>query len=145
MGNRPIWLFDPGWQKAMDAPGSVGMMHWGRLFRSRRWFDLVPDQEHKVVTEGLGEFWGLDYLAAGRTSDGSTVVAYMPSARTITVDMAKLSAGPVNAWWFNPRNGVATSIGSFPASGSRQFTPPAEGDWVLVLDDASNHLAAPGR
>jgi len=145
MGNRPIWLFDPGWQKAMDAPGSVGMMHWGRLFRSRRWFDLVPDQEHKVVTEGLGEFWGLDYLAAGRTSDGSTVVAYMPSARTITVDMAKLSAGPVNAWWFNPRNGVATSIGSFPASGSRQFTPPAEGDWVLVLDDASNHMAAPGR
>jgi len=121
------------------------MMHWGKLFRSRRWFDLVPDQDHKVVTDGIGEFWGLDYLAAARTSDGSTVVAYMPSARTITVDMAKLSANSVNAWWFDPRTGKATSSGTFPANGSRQFTPPAQGDWVLVLDDASKHLPPPGQ
>lgn len=145
MGNRPIWGFDPGWQKAMDAPGSIGMMYWGKLFRSRRWFDLVPDQDHKVITDGIGEFWGLDYLAAARTSDGSTVVAYMPSARTITVDMAKLSVSSVNAWWFDPRTGKATSTGNFPANGSRQFTPPAQGDWVLVLDDASKHLPPPGQ
>ena len=75
----------------MDLPGSVGMMHWGRLFRSRPWFDLVPDQKHEVVTGGLGEFQGLDYLAAGRTPDGSTVIAYMPTRRTITVDMSKIS------------------------------------------------------
>jgi hypothetical protein len=144
MGNRPIWLFDPGWQKAMDDPGSVGMMHWGKLFRSRQWFDLVPDQEHKVVTDGLGEFLGLDYLTAARTSDGSTVIAYMPTTRTITVDMAKLSASPVNAWWFDPRTGKATSAGSFPAGGSRQFTPAAQGDWVLVLDVAAIDRPAPG-
>ena len=145
MGNNPIWLFDPGWQKAMDGAGSVGLMYWGKLFRSRRWFDLVPDQDHKVVTDGLGEFWGLDYLTAARTSDGSTVIAYMPTERTITVDMTKLSGGQVNAWWFDPRTGKSTSAGIFPASGSRQFTPPAQGDWVLVLDDASKKLGPPGQ
>lgn len=145
IGNKPIWGFEPGWQKAMDAVGSVGMMYWGKLFRSRRWFDLVPDQEHKVVTDGLGEFWGLDYLTAARTSDGGTVIAYMPTTRTITVDMTKLSASKVNAWWFDPRTGKSTSAGSFPASGSRQFTPLAQGDWVIVLDDASQKLGPPGQ
>jgi Protein of unknown function (DUF4038)/Putative collagen-binding domain of a collagenase len=145
MGNRPIWLFDPGWNAAIDGPGSVGMMHWGKLFRSRPWFDLVPDQDHKVVTEGLGEFWGFDYLTAARAQDGSTMIAYMPSARSVTVDMTKLTGGEVNAWWFDPRTGKATAAGTFSATGTKQFTPLRQGDWVLVLDDASKHLPAPGQ
>lgn len=145
MGNLPIWSFNPGWQAAMDAPGSVALMHWGRLFRSRPWYDLVPDSDHKVVTGGVGEYWGNDYLAAGASADGATVIAYLPSARTVTVDLAKLAKGRANAWWFDPRSGRAESAGSFAAEGSRQFTPPGEGDWVLVLDDAARMLPPPGQ
>ncbi len=144
MGDFPIDIISPGWQQAMDLPGSVGMMHWGKLFRSRPWFDLLPDQKHQVVTAGLGEFNGLDYLAAARTSDGSTVIAYMPTSRTISVDMSKVSGSQVQAWWFDPRNGKATAAGVFPASGGQKLTPPAEGDWVLVLDDASLKRLPPG-
>jgi hypothetical protein len=144
MGNRPLWLFDPGWQAAMDAAGSVGMMHLKRLFESRAWPELIPDQKHAVVTAGLGEFNGLDYLAAARASDGSTVIAYMPSRRKVTVDMAKISGSQAKAWWFDPRTGSATAIGVFPTRGSRDSTPPSEGDWVLVLDDAARQLPAPG-
>ena len=120
------------------------MMHWGRLFRSRPWFDLVPDQKHEVVTGGLGEFQGLDYLAAGRTPDGGTVIAYMPSKRTITVDVSKISGTEAHAWWFDPRTDKATAGGDFPTSGMREISPPAEGDWVLVLDDASLNRPPPG-
>ena len=144
IGNRPIWLFDPGWQAAMDLPGSVGMMYWGKLFRSHRWYDLVPDQKHEVVTSGLGEFRGLDYLSAARTPDGGTVIAYMPTSRKITVDISKVSGSQAKGWWFDPRTGKATPIGVFPTSGSREFTPPGEGDWVLVLDNVSHQLPAPG-
>jgi hypothetical protein len=144
MGNRPIWLYDPGWQAAMDLPGSVGMMHWGRLFQSRKWSDLVPDQKHEVVTGGLGEFRGLDYLAAARTADGSTVIAYMPTSRKITVDLSRISGAKAKAWWFDPRNGKASAAGEFPTTGSRDFAPPSEGDWVLVLDDAAKQLPSPG-
>ena len=48
------------------------------------------------------------------------------------------------AWWFDPRTGKATAAGTFATEGSKDFTPPAEGDWVLVLDDASQQLPAPG-
>ena len=145
MGNYPIWSFDPGWQAAMGAPGSVAMMHWGRLFRSRPWYDLVPDSDHKVVTAGIGEFWGNDYLAAAATRDGSTLIAYMPSARTITVNMSALAKGRATAWWFDPSSGKASAAGAYEATGSVQFTPPSEGDWVLVLDGASKSRAAPGQ
>lgn len=145
MGNYPIWSFNPGWQAALDSPGSVSLMHWGRLFRSRPWSELVPDTGHKVVTGGIGEYWGLDYMAAAATPDGSTVIAYMPDARTVTVDATKLAKGRANAWWYDPRTGEATSAGSFAAEGTRQFTPPAQGDWVLVIDDASRRLPGPGR
>jgi hypothetical protein len=144
MGNFPIWHFESGWPAAMDAPGSMAMMYWGRLFRSRPWYDLVPDQDHKVVTGGLGEFWGLDYLTAAATPDGSTAIAYLPTARTITVDLSKLAKGRTTAWWFDPRTGKATAAGTFVTEGAKPFTPPADGDWVLVLDDASKQRPAPG-
>jgi hypothetical protein len=143
-GNSPIWGFNTGWQAAMDLPGSVSMMHWGNLLRSRAWYELVPDQKHEVVTDGLGEFFGLDLLTAGRTPDGSTVIAYMPTSRTISVDLSKVSGTQAKTSWFDPRNGKITDAGVFPTSGAHSFTPPGDGDWVLVLDDASKHLPPPG-
>ena len=132
-GNRPIWLFDPGWQAALDSTGSSDMMRWGRLFRSQRWFDLVPDQKHQVVTGGLGEFNGLDYLTAARTADGTLVMAYMPSARTITVDMTQIAGHTVRASWVDPSTGTARKAGRFTTAGSHEFTPPGSGDWVSIL------------
>ena len=145
MGNRPIWLFDPGWQAALESTGAQDMTRLNRLFLSRPWYDLVPDEKHEVVVDGLGEFRGLDYLAAARTTDGETVIAYLPTARTFTVDMTKIAGQMAKAWWFNPRTGKTHPAGEFPSSGKKQFTPPAEGDWVLVLDDASRNLAPPGQ
>lgn len=144
MGNRPIWLFDPGWESAMDGTASRDMMLLRALFESRPWYQLMPDIKHEVVVDGLGEFRGLDYLAAARTADGGTVMAYLPTARPITVDMTRLAGAAAKAWWFNPRGGEPVPAGEFPTSGRKQFAPPGEGDWVLVLDDASRKLAAPG-
>ena len=167
-GNLPIWAFygpgavmagtqftdnegrdenslcEEGWQAALDGVGSRDMVHVRALFLSRPWYHLVPDDRHEVVTGGLGEFRGLDYLAAARTTDGGTVIAYMPTARTISVDLTKVCGKTVLAWWFDPRTGDAQPAGRFAASDSREFTPPAEGDWVLVLDDAGRNLPAPG-
>ncbi len=144
LGNRPIWLFDPGWETAIDAQGSRDMVHVKTLFSSRAWHTLIPDQYHKIVTGGLGEFNGMDYLAAAATSDGSTLIAYMPTARTITVDLTQLSGTEMHGWWFNPRTGASESAGKFSTSGSMQLTPPGEGDWALVLDDVAKQLPAPG-
>jgi hypothetical protein len=61
--------------------------------------------------------------------------------------MSAISGRVVKAWWFNPRTGEATTVGTFDNTGERAFTPPDRGemiDWVLVLDDASKDYPAPG-
>jgi hypothetical protein len=145
MGNRPIWLFDPGWEAALNYAGSQDMTRLKELFTSRPWYQLVPDDKHEVVVDGLGEFRGLDYLAAARTTDGATVIAYMPTSREITVDMTKVTGKEATAWWFDPRSGKSHSIGTVPTSGKHKFAPPGEGDWVLLLDDSARGLRAPSQ
>ena len=145
MGNRPIWLFDPGWQAALNSTASQDMSRLKALFTSRPWYNLVPDEKHEVVVGGLGEFNGLDYLTAAQTQDGGTVIAYLPTPRIVTVEMSKISGKQATGWWYNPRSGKADALGQFPTTGKREFTPPGEGDWVLVLDDSSRRLTAPGK
>ena len=119
------------------------MMYLKRLFQSRSWYDLVPDSSHVVVTSGYGS--SSSWVGCARTSDGATVIAFLPSgSATITVNMSKVSGSDVNAWWFNPRDGSADLEGTYPASGNHNFTRPNSSDWVLVLDDASLKLRAPG-
>jgi hypothetical protein len=150
-GNGYTWPFKPGWQDKLDTPGAVQMAHVQALFLPRPWHQLVPDQKHTTVTAGYGTFdatttegnvYGMtsDYVTAARTPDGALVMAYLPSLRTVTVDMARL-AGPATARWYDPSRGTYTTVkGSpLPNSGKRPFTPPGrngdgDGDWVLVLE-----------
>ncbi len=61
--------------------------------------------------------------------------------------MPAITGARVRAWWFDPRDGTATSIGDFGNVGEQEFTPPDPGealDWVLVLDDAAQGYPPPG-
>jgi len=143
-GNRPIWLFAGGWRQALDSVGAHSMRHHAALFASRPWHRLVPDYAHQAVVAGPRDMAGERYVAAARTPDGSLLIAYLPDADPVTVDMSTIAGRAARAWWFNPTNGEATSIGSFATSGLREFRPPSAADWVLVLDDATFNLPAPG-
>ncbi|HET7540238.1 MAG TPA: DUF4038 domain-containing protein [Polyangiaceae bacterium] len=138
------WWGFANWRNNMNTPGTQQTQYWYRLFSSRAWFDLVPDQTHVVVTAGLGTWGNLDYVAAARTTSGSTVMAFLPTSRTVTVDMTKVSGTQAKAWWYNPATGQSTLSGSYATTGNRDFTPPGAGDWLLVIDDAAQNLAAPG-
>jgi len=142
-GNKYTWPFLAGWKDKLDTPGAVQMAHVQALFEPRPWHELVPEQNHTVVTAGWGKFGEFDYAPAARTSDGRLVMVYIPDKRTITVDMSKLS-GPIHARWYDPASGKFQEIGgaaAMPNAGSRKFTTPGDNadgpgnsDWVLVLE-----------
>jgi len=154
-GNGSIWPFRSDWKSRLDTPGAVQMAYVKAAFEPRPWFDLVPDQDHTVITVGYGTFDATttdanvkvassDYVTAARTPDGRLVMAYMPSLRPLTVDMTKLRA-PVTARWYDPSRGAYRPIEGSPFSntGARTFTPPGPngegyGDWVLVLEAGSH-------
>jgi hypothetical protein len=138
------------WSEAIDQPGAGQMQHGRRLVESRPFLTRVPD-DSVVVTgrvptsvPGAGRY---RYVAT-RDSEGRYAMVYAPVGRPFAVRMTVIVGPRVRAWWFNPRDGSATSIGEFPNTGERTFTPPDPGehlDWVLVLDDAAQGYLAPGR
>jgi Protein of unknown function (DUF4038)/Putative collagen-binding domain of a collagenase len=147
-GNGYTDIFMSGWRYYVDTVGVTQLMLWHGFFSSLPWQGLVPDQDHTVVTAGFGTPGDLqtrpsksDFCTASKMPDGSFVVAYVPTAREITVNMASLKA-PANAKWFDPTNGAYTTVpgGPFANAGTRQFTPPGNShddgasDWVLLLD-----------
>jgi hypothetical protein len=150
-GNGYTWPFKADWKNHLDTPGAAQMLHLKKFFESRPWYDLVPDQTHSTVTTGYGtmlvhndsaagEIDSNDYATTARTMDGSLVLSYLPTRRTVTADMSRLSK-PATARWFDPSDGSYLAIAGSPLanSGSQRFTPPGknhdgDGDWVLVLE-----------
>jgi hypothetical protein len=125
------------------------MQHARALVESRPFLSRVPDPD-VVVTSGVPTSVpgaGRYFFTATRDSGGTYAMVYAPAGRTFSVRMSAITAAAVKAWWFNPRTGAATAIGTFPNTGERAFTPPDPGellDWVLVLDDEAKGYPAPG-
>jgi hypothetical protein len=136
-GNNPIWRFGAGWEDELDSPGSLAMKHLSDLFLSRAWFRLVPDTTGAVLVSGAS-----DDANAAQTSDGESIVVYVPSSRTIGVNLAGLATNVARAWWFDPANGNGSAIGLLQATGTQSFSAP--GRRLLVVDDAAANLPPPG-
>jgi uncharacterized protein DUF4038/collagenase-like protein with putative collagen-binding domain len=139
-GSGPIWGFW-SWQHELGSKGAVGMTHVRRLFEGRDWAHLVPDDHHEVLTSGLGARGTNDYAVLSRTSDGTLAMAYLPTVRPVTLDLARLRA-PIRARWYDPSSGAYIAARSAPAAPSpTTFQPPGcnadgDADWVLVLETA---------
>ena len=153
-GSSAIWPFNSTccmpagykWQSDLDATPSFDQQRLGQLFRSREHWMMEPDITHTVVRDGYGS--GATLTVTSRTRDGESIIAYIPNgnAATLTVDMSKITSASHQAicWWYSPSSGAAILIGNFGNSGTKRFTPPDSKDSVLVIDDASAKLPAPG-
>jgi uncharacterized protein YjdB len=149
-GNCPLWYFSaaPGssfcgvgaWQNQLNSAGTINLKYAQKLFTERPWYLLVPDQAHAALTAGYGS--GSTYATAAAASDGSTLIAYLPSSRTVTVNGRSLGSS-MTAWWYSPATGTSTMIGTYSTSTNRSFTPPRSGDWVLVVDNTSFNFPPP--
>jgi hypothetical protein len=151
-GNMAIWTMgswrntsEKTWQSQLSSPQSVQFAITGSLMRSREFWKLQTDTSHTYLVSGYGSGTKLSILA--RTSDGRTMIAYIPNgnATTIGVNLAGISdaQGKVRGCWMNPVTGATAEIGTFDNTGVRKFTPPDSNDWVLTLDSDSAGLCAP--
>jgi hypothetical protein len=143
-GCHDVWqMFDDGrepvngphvkWRGALDLPGARQMSFVRRLMESRPILDRVPDQS--LIAEN--NYGPADRIQATRGKDYAFI--YTAAGKPFTVNTGKITGAELTAYWYDPRKGEATKIGSFPNIGTHQFQPPTSGygkDWILVLDDA---------
>ncbi len=106
----------------------------------------VSHDGRRIVTDDGAPFFWLGDTAWELLH---TMIAYTPFGLSLRLDLSRLDVDRVRAWWFDPRMGVSTEIGSFPARGMHLFDPPGEpgrgNDWVLVVDDEGAGFPAPGK
>lgn len=131
------------WEGALDRPGARQMRHLRSVFESRPFHKLLPDQS--LVFGRVAD--GDDTIRAAIAEDGSFAMAYLAKGQTVRMKLAGFSGDIVEAWWFNPRDGSARSIGTFKTGEVQAFAPPSSGvknDWLLVLDRQDAFAGAPG-
>jgi Protein of unknown function (DUF4038)/Putative collagen-binding domain of a collagenase len=159
-GNHAIWqMWLPGrekvnnplmpWTNALNQPGAKQMQYARWLLESRPFLTRIPDDSVIVQAEPPSAVpgAGLKRFVATRDAAGSYAFVYVPTGRAFSIKLDWLAGTKLKAWWFNPRNGEATLIGSFEKTPMRDFISPDSGenlDWVLVLDDASKKFPKPG-
>jgi hypothetical protein len=150
-GRRPVNHPLMTWHDALHQPGTSQMQHARWLIESRPFLTRIPDDSmiitHPVTASavpGAGEY----RFAGTRDTEGTYAMVYVPVGRDFEIQMDVIKGDEVVAWWYNPRNGSAERIGTFPGKGVQKFNTPEFGeklDWVLVLDDSSKGYGAPGK
>lgn len=138
-GPRDAWnASEPLKLDALNREPAKHTANINKILSQYPWEKLEPDNDHLSVTGGRGKRGDTDYATAGRASDGSLIVAYTPSSRTLTVNMAQLS-GPAKAYWVDPTNANTTEAGTnLPNNGSKDFATPGnnaggDSDFVLII------------
>jgi hypothetical protein len=140
----PVLGADTPWYEALDHPGAFQMGHVRRLFESRPWEKLVPDQAF-VVSENPP---GAAFIRAAMASDRSFAFVYSPEGAPFVIDQGRLGSPELTYWWFDPRYGRAYAAHTGTGTAVQAFTPPSSGpgrDWLLVVDDPRKGFPPPGQ
>ena len=155
-GNNNVWqMYAPGkkpevyaripWYYAIHQPGARQMGYMRRLFESRPFIEMLPDQDI------LADVYGQDKstIRAARGADRSFVIIYSSFGAPVHLRMEKMASDYLNGYWYNPREGKSIPIPAFKNNRKVQaFVPPSSGsrtDWVLVLDDPEKKYPDPGN
>ena len=155
-GNNNIWQMwdkerDPiltariPWYEAIHQPGAMQMGYMRKLFESRSFLKMIPNQDI------LAKFFGQDKntIRAATGKDGSFAIIYTTYGKPIHINMEKLSGETISGYWYNPREGKSIPIKHFDnIKKIKAFVPPSSGpmtDWVLVLDNHEQNYPDPAK
>lgn len=106
------------WYEWLEAPRAFQVAHVRRLMESHRFLTHIP--AHLLIVDA-------ENRCATCDGNGSSAMAHLPSAESLTVGREKVRRVKAHAWWFNPRDGTTQQIGEFPHKGQREFLPPLIG------------------
>jgi hypothetical protein len=140
-GGTADWQFRPGWEQRLASPAAAQTRRLRDVVAALPWWRLVPDVDGTLVTGGRGtpvttdtptDVLASDYATAARTPDGRVALVYVPTARTLTLDLAAL-APDVRAEWIDPVSGTRRPAALSTTMITPGAHPDGTADWLLLL------------
>ncbi|MEJ7769913.1 MAG: glycoside hydrolase family 140 protein [Chitinophagaceae bacterium] len=147
--------FNNYWYQALDYEGGKQMAFVRALMESRPMniSERIPDQGLLLSADTGVE----NHIQCARAKNYSYLFAYSTSGADFIIDLPRMKAKKLNAWWYNPRDGKLYNNDNrltlkpfkvFQARRKETFNPPGNAgpgnDWILVVDDASQSFNYPG-
>jgi len=144
-GHHDVWQFNGSgnpprtfallpWHRAIQSKASVQMGYLRQFMESRKWWLLAPAPD--LVVEGQGQ--GERHIQAALASDGSFLMAYIPNAESIVLDVSGLKGKKLKTAWFNPQTAEWVKGRAAANRGTLRLAMPSvknvERDWALIVD-----------
>jgi hypothetical protein len=120
------------WRECLNYPGARQMTVLRNFFESLEWWRLRPDR--CLLGEETADDSFRSYVMSAVAEGGDFGLLYLPVATELDVNAAALG-NSVRATWVDPRTGKRDSAGTL-AGKPAKVKPPAEGDWLLLLERA---------
>lgn len=141
-GAEAIWMHNRApetWQMAMAYESGRDMLQLKRFADATRWWTLQPDQEHRFLSGGFGEWRTDNFAVAAVADDRSFAVIYTPVRHPLELRLDELRRGQITAQWFDPSSGEYTAVDpALLKPGTVKLLSPAQNraedaDFVLVV------------
>lgn len=132
-GREPVFFANTPWHEALQHPGAWQMGHMRRLFESRSFQKLRPDQG--LILDGPAA--GGAKIRAARAEDGSFAFVYSPYGEPFTLDKRMMQAKWLQETWYDPRYGSSYRVHATDTSAFQTYAPPTQGrghDWLLIIE-----------
>jgi hypothetical protein len=130
------------WNAALDHPGAFQMGLVRKLFESRPYQKLVPNQ--LMIKAGPGT--GGAKIRAALADNGSFAFIYSPRGEQFSIDKSIINGKRVSEIWFDPRYGNSYNIHTGDTKGFQTYTPPTNGrgnDWILIIENSEMNFPPP--
>jgi hypothetical protein len=127
------WAFPENWREILKYPGAASLKYLYTFFTALEWTLLEPDFNHKLIENGAGTYTSNDWVTTSISQDKNFSVSYIPSKRTINVNLKSLAGKYFKLSWFNPRSGEYISIRKSINNEVVILDTPDSKDWVLFI------------
>ena len=131
----PAWKCDENWRSYLKLPGATSLIHFYSFFTELKWEKLVPDSTNNIVLSGMGDVGRNDLATTAIANDGSFSVSYLPTPKTLKINLSKYSSKKLTATWVDPSTGKREPKQAINFEAHKSFTPPpGNHDWLLLIE-----------
>jgi hypothetical protein len=124
--------FHPTWKVNITQDGTEYMAHFAKILKGLPWDLMQPDGAVNILADSLDRIdISVCYLSNRRLA-----MFYIPSSKTIPLNLTALNGKKFNAVWYSPRTGKRWPGGEMERTETARITPPnaqPAWDWILLI------------
>jgi hypothetical protein len=124
--------FHPTWKANITQDGAEYLAHFSKILKGLPWDLMQPDGDINILTDSLDRI----EVSTCYLSNRRLAMLYIPSSKTIPLDLTALNGKKFIAVWYSPRTGKRWPGGEIEHTENVRIVPPnpqPEWDWILLI------------